>query len=134
MVTFEVPHARSITLSHLLINSFRFLKRFAPLQASHLFKIDTVQYLGGLRRSASSTSLSCNFLSSSSFALSFEFSTMLKMCPQCTLTTISTRSPAQPQSGEYISVWIPYKVPVLSLKTAKSKEQPLTLSTHEAYD
>ena len=35
----------------------------------------------------------------------------------------------------YISEWISYKVPVLqSLQTAKSKEQVLTLPTHEAYD
>ena len=33
-----------------------------------------------------------------------------------------------------ISVWISYKVPVLSLQTVKSKEQLLTLPTHEAYD
>ena len=33
------------------------------------------------------------------------------------------------------SVWISYKVPVLSLLTAKSKEQLLTPpATHEAYD
>ena len=31
-------------------------------------------------------------------------------------------------------MWISYKVPVLSLYTAKSKEQLLTLPTHEAYD
>ena len=40
-----------------------------------------------------------------------------------------------PSSDKHlISVWISYKVPVLSLQTVKSKEQLLTLPTHEAYD
>jgi len=34
----------------------------------------------------------------------------------------------------YVSVWISYKVPVLSLYTVNSKEPLLTLPTHEAYD
>ena len=67
------PRMVRITLSHLLINSFsRFPETFAPLQDSHLFKIDTVQYCVGLRSSQPSTSISCNFISSSAFAPSFE--------------------------------------------------------------
>ena len=81
MVTFEVP--RSITLPHLLISLFsRFPESFAPLQASHLFKADTVQYSVGLRSSPLGTSISCNFISSCVFALSFEFASRLKMRPQ----------------------------------------------------
>ena len=76
------PRMVRITLSHLLIYSFsRFPESLAPLQDSHLFKIDTVQYCLGLRSSQPSTSISCNFISSSAFAPLFEFAAMLKMRP-----------------------------------------------------
>ena len=76
------PRMVRITLSHLLINSFsRFPGSFAPLEASHLFKIDTVQYCVGSRSFQPSTSISYNFISSSAFTPSFEFAAMLKMHP-----------------------------------------------------
>ena len=76
------PRMVRIMLSHLLINSFsRFPESFAPLEASHLFKIDTMQYCVGSRSFQSSTPISCNFISSSAFSPSFEFAAMLKMRP-----------------------------------------------------
>ena len=56
-------------------------RKVLPLYKLAIFSklTDTVQYCVDLRGFQPSTSISCNFISSSSFASSFEFAAMLKM-------------------------------------------------------